>query len=43
MLASQLEEVLHQLLRLAEPLGYEVGAGHTEKGRVVGLGGHGLG
>ena len=42
-LPRHLEQVLHQLLRLPQPLGHQVRAGHGEESGVVGLCGHGLG
>ena len=42
-LPRHLEQVLHQLLRLSEPLGHQVRAGHGEESGVVGFCGHGLG
>lgn len=42
-LTRQLEEILHQLLGFAQPLGHQIGAGHREEGGVVGLGGDRLG
>lgn len=41
--ASQLEEISHELLGLAEPLRHQIGRADREEGRVVGLGGYGFG
>ena len=43
MLASHLKQVLHQFLRLSQPLANEVAAAHREEGGVVCLGGDRLG
>ena len=42
-LSSHLEQVLHQLLGLSQPLADQVTAAHREEGGVVCLGGHRLG
>ena len=38
-LSSHLKQVLHQLLRLSQPLADQVAAAHREEGGVVRLGG----
>ncbi len=41
--ARQLEQILDELLALAEPLGEQIGRAHRKESGVVGLGGHGFG
>lgn len=42
-LAGQFEEILDQLLGLAQPLGHQIRTGHREECGAIGLGGDGLG